>query len=365
MSPGIEEKTGKEMCDMRKTVKTRFVVPLMLAALLLSSCSLQSFVDQQLEKLLETAESTEEAHDPAGETEPPDASPRYVVSVVENEQFEDDIKRRAAAHIDPFILQAVEQMNTFTMPTYAIKDYVPPIPARDSLRDPVSVEIYDTILRQVSNFEDYSFDDRNYSHDNFFGAFASASDALKVDHRELFLYCDMLSEWHIYRSGYYMPGMWLNDLCEDREAIKQEVLFFRAVGDRILEKMPSGLNRSEQCAYFIFVIALTASYDDDLASAANHFQEYDTLVKKSAICQGYARTFAYLCQRAGIACHYCTGNSSSGGAHAWNCIDTEDGPIYIDITWYDSATSQKKANRYLFMTPQTFDEIGYIQKTVE
>ena len=342
-----------------------YFLPLWLMLLLLSSCSLQSFVDQQLEKLLETAAGAEESSDPAEGTKQPDASPRYVVSVVENEQFEDDIQRRAAAHIDPFILQAVEQMNSFEIPTFEIKDYVPPIPARDLLRDPVSVEIYDTILRQVSNFEDYTFDDRNYNHDNFFGAFAAASDALKVDHRELFLYCDMLSEWHIYRSGYYMPGMWLNDLCGDRDAIKQEVLFFRAVGDRILEKMPSDLNRSEQCAYFIFVIALTASYDDDLVSAANHFQEYDTLVKKRAICQGYARTFAYLCQRAGIACHYCTGNSSGGGAHAWNCIDTEEGPIYVDITWYDSAVNPEKARRYLFMTQQTFEEIGYIQKTVE
>lgn len=207
MSPGIEEKTGKEMCDMRKTVKPRFVVPLMLAALLLTSCSLKSYVDQQLEKLLETTADTEESQVPTGETEQPDTSPRYVVSIVENELFEDDIQRRAAEHIDPLILQAVEQMNSFEIPIFAIKDYVPPIPARDALRDPLSLEIYDTILRQVSNFEDYFFDDRNYNHDNFFGAFAAASDVLKVNHRELFLYCDMLSEWHIYRSGYYMPGM--------------------------------------------------------------------------------------------------------------------------------------------------------------
>ncbi len=350
---------------MRGFIRTLFIAFLLLMMLMLASClhqpDLQSRLDDYLATILDTEESQDAAEPHGTGTEKPDESPRYTVTFAEDEQFENELKRKAAEHIDPFIRQAVEQMNSLKIPQHEIKEYTPPTPQRDSLRDPVSVEIYDTILRQVSDFEDYCFDERDYDHKNFFSAFAAASDALKVDHRELFLYCDMLSEGHIYQSGYYMPGMWLNDLCEDREAVKNEVLYFRAIADRILEKMPADLNRNEQCAYFIAVIACTTEYDDALSSLENSFQEYDVLVKSRAVCQGYARTFAYLCQKAGIACHYCSGTTDSGGAHAWNYIDTSDGLIYVDITWYDSSENEE----YLFMTQKQFEAIGYVQKNVE
>lgn len=70
--------------------------------------------------------------------------------------------------------------------------------------------------------------------EDLFNLFVSATDALRVDHTELFLYCDGKIDGSEYRSGYFMPGDWLNKPCDDREAIHAEVYLCNAVIDRIL-----------------------------------------------------------------------------------------------------------------------------------
>ena len=70
------------------------------------------------------------------------------------------------------------------------------------------------------------------------------------------------------------------------------------------------------------------------------FQEaYNVLGENqdSAVCAGYARAFALICQYAGINCAWVRGNETEESSHAWNVIYPCDGsePVLVDVTWDD------------------------------
>ncbi len=67
-------------------------------------------------------------------------------------------------------------------------------------------------------------------------------------------------------------------------------------------------------------------------------------------CQGYAKTFQYLCDVAGIDCMVVTGNNAEGTSHAWNVVYCENGYYVVDTTWGDPRADyyNSKNVRYLF-----------------
>ena len=67
---------------------------------------------------------------------------------------------------------------------------------------------------------------------------------------------------------------------------------------------------------------------------------YGILVKKKAVCEGYANTFKYLMDELNIPCVIVYGNATNSTgeteAHAWNYVQLENGNWYaIDVTWDD------------------------------
>lgn len=59
--------------------------------------------------------------------------------------------------------------------------------------------------------------------------------------------------------------------------------------------------------------------------------------QKTAVCAGYARAFALICQYAGINCAWVRGNQTEESSHAWNVLYPCDGsePVLVDVTWDD------------------------------
>ncbi len=347
-----------------KVIHKRFHSLLLLCALLFSSCELP---DIQLTDLpLSTAETTAEATDT---TEPVSAPPteRYTVVFDESETFSNETARKAAERIDPAIRTAVKLLNTVNEEPLPISDcdYDARPKQRDSLKYPLSKEMYDHVLAKVAAFEDYQFFEKDYPGVDLFNIFVSALDALRIDHTELFLYSDAKINGAEFRSGYFMPGDTLTRLCDDRDAIRAEVALCNAVVDRILEKMPEGLSNYEKCCYFILVLAAGNEYDYSDSIVLYDYQAYSAFVKGKAICSGYAQAFYRLCRETGISCWYCRGETPAG-RHAWNLLDTEAGPIYLDITWYDTDALREDfregKEQYLFMTQEDFDYYGYVQE---
>ncbi len=62
---------------------------------------------------------------------------------------------------------------------------------------------------------------------------------------------------------------------------------------------------------------------------------YDALVKGRGGCSGYARAFALLCNRAGLATYLVIGKNLRGGAHAWNLVRLDGKWVHVDPTFDD------------------------------
>lgn len=61
---------------------------------------------------------------------------------------------------------------------------------------------------------------------------------------------------------------------------------------------------------------------------------YGTLVQKKALCEGYAKTFSYLCNLAGIENTIVTGLTQV--PHMWNMVKLGGNWYHVDVTWDDS-----------------------------
>ncbi len=76
------------------------------------------------------------------------------------------------------------------------------------------------------------------------------------------------------------------------------------------------------------------------ATAAYAHEPYGALIEGRAVCEGYARSLKWLCDREGIPCVLVIGdaidtNGNTGG-HMWNYVQMENGAWYaIDATWDD------------------------------
>lgn len=342
-------------------IKNIFMALLLMCTFIFSSCTTDTVVP---------ADSISEPS-PADEQPFETEADRYTVVFEENEIFPDDISQQAAQHIDPHIKQAVKLMNTVREGTYPFEalpcDYAARKKARDTITDPLSLEMYDIMVQKAFAFEDCCFDN-SFAAGDLFNAAVTANDAVRLDYPYLLLYSDMIIKGNTYSLGYYLPGDWINSLCSDREKVKNEVALFDRTVERITEKMPENITDWEKCMYFAFVIASAVEYDNEMETMGNSYQAYDALVKGKALCEGYSLAFYYLCQQEDIACWYCLGEAPYElGYHAWNMVETTDGPIYIDVTWYDEeeitdSYRQGKTN-YLFMTQEDYEYYGYIEKS--
>ena len=81
----------------------------------------------------------------------------------------------------------------------------------------------------------------------------------------------------------------------------------------------------------------------DLESPTNA-TVYGTLVKKKAKCDGYAKTFSYICSKAGIRTVTVIGNASRDGStekHMWNKVYYNKKWYNVDVTWDDPVSNLK------------------------
>jgi len=98
----------------------------------------------------------------------------------------------------------------------------------------------------------------------------------------------------------------------------------------------SQMTKEEIVLFYHDYLVSNIAYAYDEYKAGNLTQEvydvYGALVKKKAVCQGYAMAFAYIMQNVGITCGYA---SSKNINHAWNVVELGGNWYQIDTTWDD------------------------------
>lgn len=94
------------------------------------------------------------------------------------------------------------------------------------------------------------------------------------------------------------------------------------------------------------------------ASSTNCHTAYGALVDGTAVCEGYARAFQYLCYQAGIQCLFITGSSNNPSTgspepHAWNAVKIGGSYYHMDMTWDDADNSDGGILHYAYFNVTT------------
>ncbi len=123
--------------------------------------------------------------------------------------------------------------------------------------------------------------------------------------------------------------------------------------DSFLGTLRDGLSQYELELMIYNYILASCSYDKSIEvdesgfpkTNTNAFDTYGAIVEKTAVCEGYSRTFQLLCNLVGIKCVNIIGQSQ-GELHMWNAVEIEGENYFVDTTWGDS---DEKAQKYDYL----------------
>lgn len=202
--------------------------------------------------------------------------------------------------------------------------------AYDTLTDDYVKELY----KELANSIDLSRAPTvtvNGSLDEF--QITQALQAYRNDHPETF--------WLTGESKYYVKNnsttVEFEYSIEPSEILSAKETFENKI-DNILIDLPSGSDFEKE-EYINNYIIENCKYDDAAAQTenieGNENDAYGALVDGSAVCEGYARAFQLLCNKADIDCVMVSGTVDNTN-HAWNCVKIGGEWYQIDVTWNDT-----------------------------
>lgn len=114
--------------------------------------------------------------------------------------------------------------------------------------------------------------------------------------------------------------------------------------ERILSKIPDKADELEREKIIHDALVDEISYDTEAAESddatADAFNMYGALVKKKAVCSGYAYAAKMLLNRVGIESRTVVGMSKNSG-HMWNQVKINGQWYHLDVTWDDSLSDSE------------------------
>lgn len=162
--------------------------------------------------------------------------------------------------------------------------------------------------------------------------------------------------------------IWTDDRNQDtEELITQGILEFEDICNQIIKNIPKESTTYEKYYYLAAALSNRVEYDY-LLDLPGNYTPY-CIVTGSGICQGYAKAYQYLCQKANLWCRMVSG-ASENVAHAWNIVKLDSGIFHIDVTWADEQgePGSEEWLRYFMLTEDQIlidheiqYDIGYIK----
>ena len=144
--------------------------------------------------------------------------------------------------------------------------------------------------------------------------------------------CDLVISDNTYVERFFLYG-------EEIPEEKTKAIKIQKKCDKIIEKHfkdKETAYQKERAIHDYLVKSIAYGYpDDDKSRDSDAYSSYGALIKKEAVCNGYAQSMKLLCDIMEIPCKIVTG-ISHGENHAWNLVKLEDGEWYqVDATWDD------------------------------
>lgn len=132
-----------------------------------------------------------------------------------------------------------------------------------------------------------------------------------------------------------------------KETYNKMVTEYDKKAKNILSKLTDDMSDYKKIKTIHDYIIKNTEYDLD---SKNNDNIYGTLVKNKAKCDGYARTFVYICGKAGIRAVTVAGDdlseASSDNGHMWNKVYYNKKWYNVDVTWDDPTSNMKDNLQY-------------------
>lgn len=156
----------------------------------------------------------------------------------------------------------------------------------------------------------------------------------------------------------------------DREKIKSQKIAFDNKATAFLNTISKNISiiEKERLIHdFVLKAIKYADKDKDKKlTRKNYMRIYDlygALVGGSAVCEGYAKLFQYLCCQVGINTTAVYG-WSEGESHAWNIVKLEKDWYHVDTTWDDGSTDNLPLYSYFNLTEKELSKDHVIDKEI-
>ncbi|MCM1022534.1 MAG: hypothetical protein NC395_00560 [Prevotella sp.] len=134
----------------------------------------------------------------------------------------------------------------------------------------------------------------------------------------------------------------------DKEEYDEMTSAYKKEADKILDKLTDDMSEYKKIRTIHDSIINSAAYD--LESEAND-TVYGTLVNNKGKCDGYSKSFSYICGLAGIRTVTVIGDdkiNGSGMMHMWNKVYYNKNWYNVDVTWDDPVGNLKDNLQYDF-----------------
>lgn len=146
------------------------------------------------------------------------------------------------------------------------------------------------------------------------------------------------------------------------------------------DELPSSMSAYESEVYVYEYIIDNCVYDEDVGSSDDYdsqhpsiYNIYGVMLDKKAVCEGYSRTFDYLCGELGVDAVCICGTAldedgkvaEDGGLHMWNAAVIDGDWYMVDATWddWDDAEDLGNAFTYLNITDEVLSYDHITDKT--
>lgn len=116
-----------------------------------------------------------------------------------------------------------------------------------------------------------------------------------------------------------------------------------AEAENIISRIPKDADDYEKLKFIHDWLVLNVEKDTESPLSST---VYGALVKKKALCEGYAKSFSYMCNLLGIENIIVTGYTDV--PHMWNMVRLGDEWYHVDVTWDDVSIDLEEFISYQF-----------------
>ena len=157
---------------------------------------------------------------------------------------------------------------------------------------------------------------------------------------------------------------YLDEAYNSEAQINQAIAQLESIRNQIIAQAQAQGSTYNQIKYVHDYIVDNTSYDSTISNP-DIYNIYGTLIRKSSVCEGYAKSFKYLMDALDIPCVIvigeATNSSGESESHAWNYVMLNNIWYAIDTTWDDPVVigggrpSSSAKTRYFLRGANTFN----------